>query len=111
METDLSHRYQLKENITSITTIAPLILCHSIFYSIFTLAFIIYFLIKPKFSQDNFAIFLESKFILFFFGKIDTLVVDIIFCGNFEEQFVPFKLFILEETINLNDKVISDKFK
>ncbi|VDN59026.1 unnamed protein product [Dracunculus medinensis] len=60
IEIDLSQRYQLKENITSITTIAPLILCHSIFYSIFLLAFIIYFVIKPAFSQDGFAIFLES---------------------------------------------------
>uniref|UniRef100_A0A9J2PQ15 G-protein coupled receptors family 1 profile domain-containing protein n=2 Tax=Ascaris TaxID=6251 RepID=A0A9J2PQ15_ASCLU len=60
IHTNLSHRYQMSENIASIRTLLPLLFFHSIVYAIFISAILIYFLTQQEWSQRAYAIFLES---------------------------------------------------
>uniref|UniRef100_A0A915BX24 G-protein coupled receptors family 1 profile domain-containing protein n=2 Tax=Parascaris univalens TaxID=6257 RepID=A0A915BX24_PARUN len=57
---NLSHRYQMSENIASIRTLLPLLFFHSTMYAIFIAAILIYFLTQQKWSHKGYAILLES---------------------------------------------------
>ncbi|VDN83541.1 unnamed protein product [Brugia pahangi] len=57
---NLSHRYQIMENINSLQTLSPMVAFYSIFLAIFLGALFMYFAIDFKFSPKQFAIYLES---------------------------------------------------
>uniref|UniRef100_A0AAF5Q5S2 Uncharacterized protein n=1 Tax=Wuchereria bancrofti TaxID=6293 RepID=A0AAF5Q5S2_WUCBA len=57
---NLSHRYQIMENINSLQTLSPMVAFHSVFLAIFLGALFMYFAIDFKFSPKQFAIYLES---------------------------------------------------
>ncbi|VIO89248.1 Uncharacterized protein BM_BM18045 [Brugia malayi] len=57
---NLSHRYQITENISSLQTLSPIVAFHSVFLALYLGALFMYFAIDFKFSPKQFAIYLES---------------------------------------------------
>ncbi|KAK6112952.1 Serpentine type 7TM GPCR receptor class ab chemoreceptor family protein [Brugia pahangi] len=57
---NLSHRYQITENISSLQTLSPIVAFHSLFLALYLGALFMYFAIDFKFSPKQFAIYLES---------------------------------------------------
>ncbi|VDN83002.1 unnamed protein product [Brugia pahangi] len=57
---NLSHRYQIMENINSLQTLSPMVAFYSIFLAIFMGALFMHFAFHFKFSPKQFAIYLES---------------------------------------------------
>ncbi|VDM37896.1 unnamed protein product [Toxocara canis] len=57
---NLSHRYQMSENIASIRTLLPLLIFHSTVFAVFIAALLTYFVTQPSSSHMIYAVFLES---------------------------------------------------
>ncbi|VDM15236.1 unnamed protein product [Wuchereria bancrofti] len=57
---NLSHRYQIMENINSLQTLSPMVAFYSAFLAIFLGALFMCFVVDFKFSPKQFAIYLES---------------------------------------------------
>uniref|UniRef100_A0A0R3S2V6 Serpentine Receptor, class E (Epsilon) n=1 Tax=Elaeophora elaphi TaxID=1147741 RepID=A0A0R3S2V6_9BILA len=57
---NLSHRYQITENINSLQTLSPMVAFHSLFLAFYLGALFLYFAVDFKFSHKQFAIYLEG---------------------------------------------------
>uniref|UniRef100_A0A0R3RKS1 Serpentine Receptor, class T n=1 Tax=Elaeophora elaphi TaxID=1147741 RepID=A0A0R3RKS1_9BILA len=57
---NLSHRYQITENINSLQTLSPMVAFHSLCLAFYLGALFMYFVVDFKFSHKQFAIYLES---------------------------------------------------
>uniref|UniRef100_A0A8R1XWZ9 G-protein coupled receptors family 1 profile domain-containing protein n=1 Tax=Onchocerca volvulus TaxID=6282 RepID=A0A8R1XWZ9_ONCVO len=61
---NLSHRYQIMENINSLQVLSPMIVFHSLFMTVYLGAIFLCFVIDFNFSYKQYAIYLESSFFL-----------------------------------------------
>ncbi|KAL3991117.1 Serpentine type 7TM GPCR receptor class ab chemoreceptor family protein [Acanthocheilonema viteae] len=57
---NLSHRYQIMENIHSLQTLSPMVAFHSLFLAFYLGALFMYFAVDFNFSHKQFAIYLEG---------------------------------------------------